>query len=203
MMTRRAALGSLLACAGARSAASRPNIVLIYIDDLGWKDLACTGSTYHRTPHIDRLARDGMLFTRGYASAPVCSPSRGALLSGKYPARTKLTTVWDTGEQTDDERLVSVSKPVIDNMVRRGNAQTLEARHRHALPRSEYIVAEALRDSGYQTAHFGKWHVGAAPGVPAAGSWVLGRRRPLEAVRGAPPGISVRTSAISSLAWRT
>jgi len=67
--------GSLFRCAA--SARERPNIVLIYIDDLGWKDLACTGSTYHLTPHIDRLAADGMMFTRGYASAP-CAVRRAA-----------------------------------------------------------------------------------------------------------------------------
>jgi arylsulfatase A-like enzyme len=184
MITRRAALGSLLACGptllrAAPAASPPPNIVLVYIDDLGWKDLACTGSTYHRTPHIDRLAAEGMMFTRGYASAPVCSPSRGALLSGKYPARTKLTTVWDSGEQPVDERLLEVSKPVIANIIERGNAQYLEGRHRHALPRSEYTIAQALRDSGYETAHFGKWHVGLQEGFRpqdrgfsvAAGHW--------------------------------
>jgi arylsulfatase A-like enzyme len=184
MITRRTALGSLFAGGGglwrgAASAPGRPNIVLIYIDDLGWKDLACTGSTYHLTPHIDRLAADGMMFTRGYASAPLCSPSRGALLSGKYPARTKLTTVWDGGEQPPDERLLEVSKPILDRMIQRGNAQYREGRNRHALPLSEYTFAQALRDGGYATAHFGKWHVGLHPGFRpqdrgfsvAAGHW--------------------------------
>lgn len=184
MITRRAALSSLSAgaCSGLRGAADsprRPNIVLIYIDDLGWKDLACTGSTYHRTPHIDRLASEGMMFTEGYASAPLCSPSRGALLCGKYPARTHLTTVWDNGEQPPDERLLEVSKPILARMIQRGNAQFAEGRHRHALPRSEYTFAQALGDSGYITAHFGKWHLGLQPGFGprergfsvAAGHW--------------------------------
>ena len=184
MITRRTVLGCLLLTrrtfsSAVASARQRPNIVIIYIDDLGWKDLACTGSTYHLTPHIDRLAADGMMFTQGYASAPLCSPSRGALLSGKYPARTKLTTVWDGGEHPADERLLEVSKPVLSRMIQRGNAQFLEARHRHALPRSEYTFAEALRDSGYVTAHFGEWHTGLQPGFRpqdrgfsvAAGHW--------------------------------
>ncbi|MCL5745313.1 MAG: sulfatase [Acidobacteria bacterium] len=184
MITRRAALGSLLAgvhssSGGATSPPDRPNIVLIYIDDLGWKDLACTGSTYHLTPRIDQLAAGGMMFTRGYAGAPLCSPSRGALLSGKYPARTKLTTVWDSGEQPPDERLLEVSKPILARMIARGNAQVTEGRNRHALPRSEYTFAQALRDSGYVTAHFGKWHLGLQPGFRpqergfsvAAGYW--------------------------------
>ena len=143
--------------------ARRPSIIIILIDDLGWKDIACAGSTYHRTPHIDRLAADGMMFLQGYASAPVCSPSRGALLSGKYPARTKLTTVWD-GAQTADDRLMDVSKPLLSKMIMRGNAQYLEGRHRHALPASEYTFAEALRDAEYATGHIGKWHVGLHPG---------------------------------------
>src|SRR2546428_2876282 len=72
-------------------AADRPNVVLILADDLGWADLGCYGSTYHRTPNLDRLASQGMRFTDAYAAAPVCSPTRAALLTGKYPARLNLT----------------------------------------------------------------------------------------------------------------
>src|SRR5690554_2315571 len=69
----------------------RPNIIFLLIDDLGWRDLACYGSTFYETPHLDRLAREGMTFTQAYAAAPVCSPSRASILSGKYPARVGVT----------------------------------------------------------------------------------------------------------------
>ena len=70
---------------------SQPNIVLILIDDLGWKDLECYGSSFYETPHLDRLAQDGMRFTDAYASCPVCSPTRASIMSGKYPARVGVT----------------------------------------------------------------------------------------------------------------
>ena len=71
-----------------------PNIVFILIDDMGWKDLGCMGSQYYQTPHIDALAKEGVLFEQAYACAPVCSPSRGAILSGKFPGRTAFTNVF-------------------------------------------------------------------------------------------------------------
>lgn len=88
---------------------SQPNIVFILADDLGWKDVGYAGSVFYRTPNIDRLARGGMQFTQAYSAACVCSPSRGAIFSGKNPARTALTTVWSGGEGPDD-RLFDRSK---------------------------------------------------------------------------------------------
>ncbi|MGB1725820.1 MAG: sulfatase-like hydrolase/transferase, partial [Limisphaerales bacterium] len=64
---------------------TRPNIVFILADDLGWKDLSNEGSKYYESPHIDRIAREGMKFTRGYAACQVCSPSRASIMTGKYP----------------------------------------------------------------------------------------------------------------------
>lgn len=143
----------------------KPNIVLILIDDLGWKDAGYAGSTYYQTPHIDRLAADGMTFLQGYSCAPVCSPSRGALLSGKYPARTKLTNVWQDGPEDYlpdmEDRLFKVAKEnVEEKLAIRGNSQTLEALHRRVLPKAEYTFGEALRDAGYATGYLGKWHIG-------------------------------------------
>src|SRR5687768_7685624 len=69
----------------------RPNIILIVTDDLGAHDLGCYGSTFHRTPRLDELARSGVRFTQGYAACPVCSPTRAALMTGKTPARTGIT----------------------------------------------------------------------------------------------------------------
>src|SRR5262245_7990329 len=82
--------------------ASPTNIVLILADDLGWKDVGFTGSKFYRTPNIDRLAREGMQFTQAYSPACVCSPSRGAILTGKNPARTAFTTVFDGPGGPDD-----------------------------------------------------------------------------------------------------
>lgn len=138
-------------------AATRPNIVFILADDLGWKDVGYMGSTFFRTPNIDRLAREGMQFSQAYSPACVCSPSRGAIFSGKNPARTALTTVWD-GPGGPDDRLFDRSKD------RGGANQFLEAQHRHALPRSEITFAKALADGGYATGFFGKWHCGEVAG---------------------------------------
>lgn len=132
---------------------ARPNIIFILADDLGWKDVGYAGSTFYRTPNIDRLAREGMRFSQAYAAACVCSPSRGAIFSGKNPARTGLTTVWSGGEGPDD-RWFDRSKD------EGGVNQYLEAQHRHALPKSETTFAQVLAEAGYTTGFFGKWHCG-------------------------------------------
>jgi len=118
---------------------SSPNIVLILIDDMGWKDVGYAGSSFYDTPNIDKLASEGMYFTNAYSPAPVCTPSRGGIFSGKFPGRTKLTTVFN-GPAGPDDRLHEQSK------YRGENDQYLEARHRHALPKSEVIIAQALAD---------------------------------------------------------
>lgn len=116
----------------------RPNIILIVIDDLGWRDLGCYGSSFYETPHIDELARDGMLFSDAYASAPVCSPSRASVLSGKYPARVGVTQ-WIGGH---------------------GVGSLNDVPYLRELPENEYSLARALRAGGYATWHVGKWHLG-------------------------------------------
>ncbi len=136
---------------------NKPNILFILIDDMGWKDIACAGSTYFETPHIDELAANGMRFVNAYSSSPVCTPSRGAMFSGKNPARTKLTTVFSASTGTG-ERLFDRSK------YQGERHPYLEARHRHALPKDEVILAEALADGGYRTGFYGKWHCGETPG---------------------------------------
>lgn len=75
----------------AAPAKEKPNIVFILADDLGWADLGCYGSTFHETPNLDRLAKAGMRFTDAYAAAPVCSPTRASILTGKSPARLHIT----------------------------------------------------------------------------------------------------------------
>ena len=120
-----------------------PNIVLVLIDDYGWVDTGSYGSTYHRTPNIDALARRGMRFTDAYAAAPVCSPTRAALLTGKHPARLHLTD-WLPGRA--DAPAQRLARPTI----------------RQQLPLEETTLAEALKPAGYSTAHIGKWHLGGA-----------------------------------------
>ena len=130
-----------------------PNIVFILIDDMGWKDLGCTGSLYYQTPNVDRLATEGIRFENAYSCAPVCSPSRGAILSGKFPGRTAFTNVFGKNS-TPDDRLYEVSKEP------GGINQYLEGLHRRALPLTEVTFAEVLAQAGYRTAIFGKWHCG-------------------------------------------
>lgn len=146
----------LVSCS-ANTATQKPNILFILIDDMGWKDISCSGSTYYETPNIDQLASEGLRFVNAYSAGIVCTPSRGAIFSGKFPARTKLTTPF-IGPAGPDDRLYDKSK------YQGGNDQHLEARHRHALPKAEMIVPEALVEGGYKTGFFGKWHIGECPG---------------------------------------
>jgi arylsulfatase A len=152
-----AGCAALLFAAPRAFADEKPNILFILIDDMGWKDIGCAGSAYYKTPHIDRLASEGIRFLNAYSAAPVCTPSRGAIFSGKYPARTKLTTVFK-GLSGPDDRLHDKSKYSGEQ------DQVLEARHRHVLPKTEILLARALAEGGYATGFFGKWHIGECPG---------------------------------------
>jgi len=125
-------------------ASGQKNIILILIDDLGWSDLACYGGDLHETANIDALASEGLRFTEAYAAAPVCSPSRAALLSGEHPARLHMTT-WREAAKVPpkDKKLIP---PVT----------------REDLPLETVTLAERLKEAGYKTIHIGKWHLGDA-----------------------------------------
>lgn len=129
-----------------------PNIVFILADDLGWKDLHCTGSDYYETPNIDRIAAEGMRFTTGYATCQVSSPSRASLMTGKYTPRHGITN-W-IGESSEE---------AWRGMGR--NSKLLPAGYVHALPAADTTLAEALKAHGYTTFFAGKWHLG------EEGSW--------------------------------
>lgn len=124
------------------TAKKAPNILFILIDDLGWMDLACQGNKLVDTPNIDRFALQGIRFTDAYAAAPVCSPTRAAIMTGKSPARLKITNhIPDRPQFTPP------------------NARLDPAEMLDRLPLRETTIAERLHDAGYATGFFGKWHL--------------------------------------------
>jgi len=108
----------------------KPNFVFILIDDLGWRDAGCNGSTFYQTPNIDRLAARGLRFTNAYAACPVCSPTRASILTGKYPARLHLTD-WLPGRAD------------------RPSQKLLRPKIKQHLPLEEVTLARALKPAGY------------------------------------------------------
>ena len=145
----------------ARSAERRPNIVLVLVDDMGWQDGAALGSPAFVTPNIDRLAREGMTFANAYAACAVCSPTRAAIMTGQYPARTGITD-WIR------PRRAAAWTPHGDPMPYTGGPkrELLTPENRPGLPPDEVTMAELLRDNGYATCHVGKWHLGAEACYP-------------------------------------
>jgi arylsulfatase A len=126
----------------AAAPATRPNIVFILADDLGWRDLRCDGNPWHDTPNLDRLAREGTRFTNGYAAAPICSASRVALLTGRSPARLGFEFVTkEPGAKAADKHALATPPYPLN------------------LPLEEITLGEVLGGAGYTTGYFGKWHV--------------------------------------------
>lgn len=117
-------------------AGSPPNIIVILVDDLGWHDLSCFGNEAAQTPHLDRLAAEGTMFTNFYVASPICSPSRCALTTGQYPYRWRITSFLNNRQANEQ----------------RGMAQWLD-------PKAP-TLARFLNNAGYATGHFGKWHLG-------------------------------------------
>ncbi|MCI0381107.1 MAG: sulfatase [Gemmataceae bacterium] len=118
-----------------------PNIVFIIADDLGWTDLGCQGSKFYETPHIDKLAAQGLRFT-SYYSSPNCTPSRAAIFSGQYAPRTGVYSVGTLARGEEKDR------------------KLIPPQNRTQLPLDRDTLAQALKASGYATGQFGKWHIG-------------------------------------------
>ncbi len=134
----RNSLLALLLCvlSGSTSAAEKPNIIVVLIDDMGWGDFSCFGNKEVQTPNVDRLAAEGIRFAQFHVNAPICSPSRCAFTTGQYPQRWKITSFLNN--RGDNER--------------RGVANWLDLK--------APTLARILQQSGYATGHFGKWHLG-------------------------------------------
>lgn len=130
---------------GAPERLRRPNLVVILVDDLGARDLGCCGSSFYDTPHIDRLAREGVQFAQAYAASSLCSPARAALLTGRHPVRLDITNF----------------------IPGRGMGRMVGPPYRHSLDKSERTLATALSQGGYQTWHVGKWHLGGEGSLPS------------------------------------
>jgi len=124
----------------------KPNVLFILADDLGWSQLGCYGSSFYETPNIDRLASEGMKFTDAYAAAPVCSPTRASIMTGRYPARLHLTD-FIAGGHYPYEKLK-------------------QPKWQKYLALEEITIAEVLKKAGYKTASFGKWHLSIAKKPP-------------------------------------
>jgi len=119
--------------------------VFFLVDVLGWMDLSCQGSKFYQTPNIDRLSKQGVRFTNAYAAACVCLPTRSAILTGKYPARTMMTTWLPAGRWNPKKYKMK------------------EGRFVRVMALEEFTLAEALREEGYETFFIGKWQLGGAP----------------------------------------
>ena len=128
---------------------AKPNFIFILMDDFGWTDLGCYGSSFYQTPNMDQFCAESMRFTDAYASCPVCSPTRASLLTGKYPATVGITDWIDWGGHLHPARGRVIDVPYLKD-----------------LPTGEYSLARALNAGGYQTWHVGKWHLGGPGHLP-------------------------------------
>ena len=133
-----------LVMAAVAKAEGPPNMVVVFIDDMGWADFSCFGNEDAETPAIDRLAREGIAFEQFYVNSPICSPSRVAISTGQYPQRWRITSYLANRQQNE----------------LRGLAQWLD-------PKAP-MLARSLKRAGYATGHFGKWHMGGQRDVAEA-----------------------------------
>jgi N-acetylgalactosamine-6-sulfatase len=156
-MTRRTFLHTLGALAAPAQASRPPNIIFVLADDLGWGDLGCYGHPHIQSPHLDRMAREGALFSQFYVNGPVCSPSRCAFMTGQCPARHRV----------------------------HGHFAEAEVNRQRGMPNwldpSVTTLPKLLKGAGYATAHFGKWHLGSGEGAPEPSAYGLEEYRTVNA----------------------
>jgi arylsulfatase A-like enzyme len=134
-------LAALTLLSAPLAAAEKPNVVLILADDMGYGDLGCFGNTKYKTPHLDRMAKEGVRLTSFYAPVPFCAPTRASLMTGRYPPRCGLTS----------------------NPVPKEDPGGTKAGDERGLPVTEVTLADLFRKAGYATGCFGKWHLGHQP----------------------------------------
>ena len=152
----------LLTLAPSTHGAPQPNIILILVDDLGWMDLSCQGSRYYETPNLDRLAAQGMRFTDAYAACAVCSPTRAAVQTGRYPARLGVTD-WIRSRFQGGAIPADKKNP---SGFTGGRRKFLVPRNALWMESEEITIAELLKPAGYVSCHIGKWHLGADDWYP-------------------------------------
>lgn len=141
-----------------RAEQSSPNVILFLVDDLGWTDVGCYGSSFYDTPNIDRLGREGRRFTSAYAACAVCSPTRAAVLTGRYPSRIGITD-WIHFAAAD--RIRTEASEVHRTKWQGGaGREVLCPPNPYWMNLPEVTIAEMLGEQGYHTAHMGKWHLG-------------------------------------------
>jgi len=138
-----------------RKSKAKPNIVLLLVDDLGWKDVGFMGSKFYETPNIDKLANQGMTFTNAYAACAVCSPTRASIQTGRYPARIGVTDWIRARFQVKDGDLTPPPE-----YVENGNRSLRTPSNPYWMDQEEVTIAEVLKEAGYFTCHIGKWHLG-------------------------------------------
>jgi arylsulfatase A-like enzyme len=140
-------------------AAAQPNVIVILADDLGWSDTTLYGTTtLYQTPNLERLAKRGMTFTRAYSASPLCSPTRSALLTGLSPARTGITVPNCHEPRVVLQATTGKKAPPDQKAIMPDPPTRLKTEYR--------TLAETLKEAGYATAHFGKWHLGPEPYSP-------------------------------------
>ena len=137
--------------------APKPNVIIVYCDDLGYGDLGCYGNRVIRTPNIDGLARDGMRFTDYYSCNAVCAPSRAGLLTGRYPFRTGII---GNPYPAENPLLRKIEREIAYQFTPMGSFDQHEDYVAAGIPSKETTIAEALKVAGYRTAMVGKWHLG-------------------------------------------
>jgi len=142
------AILSMPATSAVAQAPSRPNVLFVLVDDLGWADIGCYGADLHKTPNIDRFAAGALRMTDAYAAAPVCTPTRASIMTGKAPARLHMT-IWFEASGSPPRNRPLIPPVTVGN-----------------LPHEEVTLAERFHAAGYHTVHLGKWHLGDAAHYP-------------------------------------